>query len=494
MEQAKHVYRFGTFRLDATDRLLYRDDQLIPLPPKVFETLLLLVTGGGRVLTKQDLMKQLWPDTFVEEGTLTQYVSVLRKAMGEQGAWIETLPRRGYRLTEPVEEVFTASEELEPNESNDSRPVNERIVPAEPRINWTRVAIGVCALLISTGVISSIYLWNRSAQVLASAPVVRSSKGEAESRLALEEHKLYHNGRAGSDLLRASISNANRAFSMNADSPTATRAIVHIQHSTGRAVEGLLLARRSLDAHPGNLDAIEAAAEAHFRTGLYDRAVELYQKALDLEPDNNYFRTQLARMHLFQGEYEKGIAALATLPVQEVGPFGMALYAETGQPAKAIEAVKSFSHGVFSAYIGGCVLARAGDHAGANALWREGVNRALDLLSRNENPYVRVWLGTLNAKLGIRDRAVEYADQALAPDRHHPTFLFFASQTYAILGSRREAIGLLREAMDNGFLNVFLLDYHQRPAMAFHALRNDPELRAIRTEMAQRVDELRRAY
>src|SRR5215203_5621818 len=97
-------YRFGPYRLDLTDRLLYRDTHAVPLSPKVFDTLLIFVTSSGRVLPKEALLKQLWPETFVEEGTLTQYISLLRKALGENGQWIENLPRRGYRFTASVEE------------------------------------------------------------------------------------------------------------------------------------------------------------------------------------------------------------------------------------------------------------------------------------------------------------------------------------------------------------------------------------------------------
>ena len=104
--RTKHLYQFGVFRLDATDRLLYRERELVPLPPKVFDTLLLLVTSSGQVLTKDEMMKQLWPDTFVEEGTLAQYIFLLRKALGDSAGWIENHPRRGYRFSAPVKEVL----------------------------------------------------------------------------------------------------------------------------------------------------------------------------------------------------------------------------------------------------------------------------------------------------------------------------------------------------------------------------------------------------
>lgn len=104
-ENLQLYYEFGAFRLDATQRLLLRDGEIVPLTPKVFEILLVLVENGGRVVEKDDLMKRVWPDTFVEEGNLTQNVSLLRKALGEAQngeQYVETLPRRGYRFAATI--------------------------------------------------------------------------------------------------------------------------------------------------------------------------------------------------------------------------------------------------------------------------------------------------------------------------------------------------------------------------------------------------------
>src|SRR5438309_3616155 len=100
------VYQFGPFCLDATERLLLRDGVPVPLTPKAFDTLLVLVENSGHLLDKDDLMKRVWPDTFVEEGGLTRNISALRKALdsGEQ-QYIETVPRRGYRFTAAVSEL-----------------------------------------------------------------------------------------------------------------------------------------------------------------------------------------------------------------------------------------------------------------------------------------------------------------------------------------------------------------------------------------------------
>src|SRR5256885_10064009 len=104
---AHSVYCFGSYHLDPVSRLLLRAGTRVPLKPKTFEMLLLLVEGRGDVLTKDQLMRTLWPDTFVEEANLTQHVATLRKALGENGAsrYIETVPKLGYRFVAQVEIV-----------------------------------------------------------------------------------------------------------------------------------------------------------------------------------------------------------------------------------------------------------------------------------------------------------------------------------------------------------------------------------------------------
>jgi TolB-like protein/DNA-binding winged helix-turn-helix (wHTH) protein/Flp pilus assembly protein TadD len=104
-EETKHFYEFGPFRVDPDKLLLLRDHRPVPLPPKAFETLLVLVQHSETVVLKDDLMKSVWPDTFVEESNLAQNIFVLRKTLGEMAGdhrYIVTVPGRGYRFTEKV--------------------------------------------------------------------------------------------------------------------------------------------------------------------------------------------------------------------------------------------------------------------------------------------------------------------------------------------------------------------------------------------------------
>jgi DNA-binding winged helix-turn-helix (wHTH) protein/tetratricopeptide (TPR) repeat protein len=106
--QPNLIYEFGPFRVDPRERRLLRAGDVVPLTPKVFDILLLLVQNNGHVLSKDEMMKLVWPDASVEEGNLARNVSTLRSALGERPRahqYIETIPWRGYRFVGKVTEI-----------------------------------------------------------------------------------------------------------------------------------------------------------------------------------------------------------------------------------------------------------------------------------------------------------------------------------------------------------------------------------------------------
>lgn len=122
MGRGNNYFQFGSFRLDACERVLLREGRLVPLPAKVLSTLLLLVRNNGRVVEKDVLMNEVWPDEYVEEGNLAQHIFILRRALGESTEnpnYIETVPRRGYR--------FVASM-IEPGEKADANGIESLAV------------------------------------------------------------------------------------------------------------------------------------------------------------------------------------------------------------------------------------------------------------------------------------------------------------------------------------------------------------------------------
>ena len=111
----KRYFEFGEFQLDVRERALLRNGEPVQLAPKAFDTLVILVENAGSLVEKDEMMRAVWPDSFVEEIGLARNISVLRKALGEEAGeqqFIETVPKRGYRFTAHVRERVDESREI----------------------------------------------------------------------------------------------------------------------------------------------------------------------------------------------------------------------------------------------------------------------------------------------------------------------------------------------------------------------------------------------
>jgi TolB-like protein/DNA-binding winged helix-turn-helix (wHTH) protein/Flp pilus assembly protein TadD len=110
----KKIYESGSFTLDSAEHILSLDGEIIPLTPKVFDTLLILIENSGHLVEKDELMEKVWPDTIVEEANLAKNISILRKVLSNGGledSFIETVPKLGYRFIGPVKEIKTFKSE-----------------------------------------------------------------------------------------------------------------------------------------------------------------------------------------------------------------------------------------------------------------------------------------------------------------------------------------------------------------------------------------------
>ena len=127
----QEIYEFGPFRLEPAERTLLRDGAVVALTPKVFDMLVILVRNSGHLLDKDELIRSLWPDSFVEEGNLSNNIFVLRKALGNDREYIETVPRRGYRFVGAVRQLPNAEKPpSEPSEFQNAGPADRS--PAGP--------------------------------------------------------------------------------------------------------------------------------------------------------------------------------------------------------------------------------------------------------------------------------------------------------------------------------------------------------------------------
>jgi DNA-binding winged helix-turn-helix (wHTH) protein/Tol biopolymer transport system component len=165
--QAKHLLEFGPFRMDLEERVLMRDQETITLSPKAFETLSVLVQHSERVVPKDDLMKILWPDTFVEESNLSQHIFQLRKALGDKAhdpEYIVTVPGRGYRFALKVVDLSEDNSPLVIQSSSIQRLTVEEIesspqVPIARRLLGTTAAV-VLVLIVLAGLTGyGVYRW-----------------------------------------------------------------------------------------------------------------------------------------------------------------------------------------------------------------------------------------------------------------------------------------------------------------------------------------------
>lgn len=121
-DDAACIYEFGPFSVLTDERQLLLGDKQVPLTPKAFDTLLMLVQYSGQVIEKKEMMDQIWPDTFVEEATLAQNIFTLRKSLGENTTgvqYIATVPKRGYRFVADVKRTYRNSSKLHPHTLSD---------------------------------------------------------------------------------------------------------------------------------------------------------------------------------------------------------------------------------------------------------------------------------------------------------------------------------------------------------------------------------------
>ena len=151
-DRNKHeIYEFGPFRLEPAERKLLRGGEVISLTPKVFDMLVMLVRNNGHLLEKEVLIRSLWPDSFVEEGNLSNNIFVLRKALGNDHEYVETVPRRGYRFVGAVRQLPVAEKPAnEPRElasewPSDRRPAGPVSVAVPPAARRPRRGLAIIA-------------------------------------------------------------------------------------------------------------------------------------------------------------------------------------------------------------------------------------------------------------------------------------------------------------------------------------------------------------
>lgn len=355
--QPKHFYEFGLFRIDTEERRLLRAGEPLSLTPKVFDLLLLLVENRGHTIEKEELMKRIWGDTFVEENNLSRNISMLRKILGDdlhESRYIKTVPKRGYRFDEDVHDVFEDEEafvvERRVNYSVILREETLKETQTGKQVNTKRLSIGglisqhrIFAGLLIFSILASTLIWaasriqsnTRNSAALLEKETVnaeafelyrrgrelwknRSAAGLHEATLLLEQSIEKDPNFA---LAHAALADAY-AFDVGKWKMTevaATRAI-QLDGSLGepyasigfvklfwewKPVEAELLFKKAIALSPNFATAHQWYALKLVSTGRSNQALAEMNRALELEPDSIAINADLCQMLYFLERYDE---------------------------------------------------------------------------------------------------------------------------------------------------------------------------------------------
>ena len=165
--EIRDLFEFGVFRLDVAERLLTREGQRVPLSEKAFDTLCALVRHGNRLVSKDELLNEVWPDVIVEENNLDKNISLLRQVLGERsgtGKFIETVRGHGFRFVAEVRHLEKGKKSNEP--VGEEVAVGSSVLPREkvipkPSINLRFLVVALAVFVIGAGILGA-YFWRRS--------------------------------------------------------------------------------------------------------------------------------------------------------------------------------------------------------------------------------------------------------------------------------------------------------------------------------------------
>ncbi len=483
-------YEFDGFRLDVRRHQLLRNDELVPLKPKALETLLVLVEQHGRVVSKDELMSRLWPDTAVEEANLTQNVFVVRKALGEvpgEQRFIATVARTGYRFVADVAEVRT---------KNAPAGTPDMASSAGSRLRSRRVAALIAVGLIGV-LVTTIALWNRrqapnSAAQIRSMAVLpfRNFSAEAEQDYFVDGMtEAVITDLASISALRVVSHQSVRRYRTSAQPLTeiarelGVDAIV--EGSVGRTGNRIRLTAQLIDAHSdqhlwaatydrelGDVLALQGelaravAGAVHVVVSEPERAALATRRIVDPEAYDAYLRgryffAQRNEQALTRSieHYRRAIDRDPTFALayaglaMTYGPLGFFGYIPAAEASSQLHAAAEKALQLDPALVDAEVALVA-----ARVLykwdWVAAERAYTRLLERHPNhAQARLWYGHLLQMIGRFDDALVERERALASEPLSLQFNTSVADTLTVLGRLDEAITRYRRTLelDAGF-------------------------------------------
>jgi DNA-binding winged helix-turn-helix (wHTH) protein len=404
-----HVFCFAEFTLDATERRLLRNSAAIRLAPKALDLLIALVRDAGRLVTKEQLLARVWPDSFVEEGILTVHVSALRKALGNEDSYIETIPRTGYRFIVPVTSVPSAPDAM----------MRETARPTEV---YELVGRGRAHLLSGSPftLMEAVEAFRAATDIdpeyapahagLALARCARVSVRAAPHREAYAEAKV----------------SALRALALDptsADAQVALGTVLFLSEWAWAAAERCF--QRALDGNPTHTEGLVQYGSLMEALGRLDESLRLKHKALERDSRSTLVLVQIAMSYWHQRKYGEALTwAQRTLDVDarhalaseclvsvywKLGDID-GLVAENvrralavGAPEATIEHIRRFGEGLKRAY-----------ESGRTAGLAKSILKTMALQSQGSDLGQAVQRAVFCGAAGCFDDAFVYLDEAIA--------------------------------------------------------------------------------
>jgi DNA-binding winged helix-turn-helix (wHTH) protein/Flp pilus assembly protein TadD len=366
------VFEFAKFRMDVPKRLLFREGQAVALVPKAFDTLAFLVQHRDRVVTKDEVMQAVWPDTFVEEANLTQNISVVRKALGESPKdhrFIVTVPGRGYRFAAEVHEPLPVHESSQACQLylKGRHFLNKRLTPSlhqaitcfrqstDEDPTYAPAWVGLAdayALLSLYGASMPRDVFPKSKAAAETALRLDPAMAEAHNSLGVVE-LFYEWHWAGAEQA------LTRAIELNPAYGDAHQRYGILMTARGRFAEAKAALQRAQEADPLSRIIATIAGYPYYYGRDYAGAVRQYRLVIETAPEFSmaHFRlghelskklsndrdvvAALGRVHAMTGDRAAAEAAIAELHERSkdtfVSPYALAtIYAALGDTGEAI--------------------------------------------------------------------------------------------------------------------------------------------------------------
>ncbi|MCC7153801.1 MAG: winged helix-turn-helix domain-containing protein [Bryobacterales bacterium] len=300
-------YEFGEFTLDVAERRLSRLGELVALAPKTYDVLITLVRNAGHLVPKRDLLRQVWPECFVEENILAVHISALRKALGDP-SWIETMPRSGYRFVKPA----ISPGVLEQCERGRASLQAASMAAAPNAVAAFQAAIELNAAYAPAHAGLAL-AWRQQAQlrVVPHGLAYERAKAAALTALALDPASADAQVALGTVLFVAewNWAAAERSFRRALESdPVHVDAYLEygsLAEARGELERALELKHKALQLRPHSPLVLLAISMSYWHQRRYDDSIDWANRALRIDPRHMLAREHLAGAYWMKGDYDR---------------------------------------------------------------------------------------------------------------------------------------------------------------------------------------------